>query len=521
MVDAPRLLVVDDEEVICQGCRRIFSPEGFQVDTSSDPREGLSLAAEKDYAAVLLDFKMPVMDGVQFLQELRKVRPDVPVIFITGYPSVPNAASAMRLGAADYVTKPFAPKELIQAVQRLLRQRGMKGLAGGEEFRPGQRKYLPKSEMEALVTRLQHGGRTLLGPKLVDGVVSLRPIHSTADLPRGIRDEQNAGRYRTTAGDPELYFQSVVGPEGPKRYLFPAIRGLFSLHVENDRFVLDQVPLPPPKLVMLGVRPCELAAMEVQDRVFGTAGNGQFRCELDSYYKQARETALIVAVNCTRPGGTCFCASMGTGPQATGGFDLAMTELKRGFVMQVGSNRGAEILEDLPVREPSSAEVELEEVRLEQARLRMGREIDTRGLRELLEKSIEHPVWEEVAKRCLGCGNCTMVCPTCFCSTVADSSQLDGRTVNRTRQWESCYTHQFTYTTGGPVRSSIRARYRHWLRHKLSTWYEQFGCSGCVGCGRCITWCPVGIDLTKEAAAIQIGRSSAEAPSGATQRMIS
>jgi sulfhydrogenase subunit beta (sulfur reductase) len=522
MVDAPRVLVVDDEEVICQACRRILSPEGFQIDTSSDPREGLSLAAEKDYAAVLLDFKMPVMDGVQFLQALRKVKSDVPVIFITGYPSVPNAASAMRLGAADYVTKPFGPKELIQALERLLRHPGLEAeFPREEELRMGRREYLPKVETPALVAKLQERGRTVLGPTLVDGVVSLRPIRSADDLARGFQDEQNAGRYRTTAGDPELYFQHVVGPDGPKHYLFPAVRNLFSLHVEKDRFVFDETPPPPPQLAMLGVRACELAAMQVQDRVFGTGENGHFRCELDSYYKRAREAAVIVAVNCTRPGGTCFCASMGTGPQATGGFDLAMTELKRGFVIQVGSSRGTEILNGLPTREPSSAELELEEVRLQQARLQMGREIDTRGLRELLEKNLDHPVWEAVAQRCLGCGNCTMVCPTCFCSTVADSSGLDGRTATRTRQWESCYTHQFSYTTGGPVRSSIRARYRHWLRHKLSTWHEQFGCSGCVGCGRCITWCPVGIDLTKQVAAIRAGQPSAEVASGVIQRTVS
>ena len=522
MLDAPRLLVVDDEEVICQGCRRIFSPEGFQVDTSNDPREGLSLAAENDYAVVLLDFKMPGMDGIELLGELRKVRPDVPVIFITGYPSIPDAASAMRLGAADYVTKPFAPKEIVQAVQRVLRHPGAEmGVRRTGELPSGQRKYLPKPELGTLVAGLREAGYTVLGRKLVDGVALLRPIQSADELARGFRDEQHAGRYRTTQGDPELCFECVVGPDGPKRYLFPAVRGVFSLHVEHSRFVLDDTPPPPPKLAMLGVRACELAAMQVQDRVFGTAENGHFRCELDSYYKQARETTLIVAVNCTRPGGTCFCASMGTGPQASDGFDLAMTELRRGFLVQAGSTRGAEILAELPVREPSSAELELEEVRLDQARLQMGRELDTRGLRELLDKNIEHPVWEAVAKRCLGCGNCTLVCPTCFCSTVTDSSGLDGRTVGRTRQWESCYTHQFSYTTGGPTRSSIRARYRHWLRHKLSTWHEQFGCSGCVGCGRCITWCPVGIDLTKEVAAIRIGQPSTGASSGLTQGVIS
>jgi len=522
MPDDLRLLVVDDEEVVCGACRRVFSPQGFRVETTSDAREGLSLATEKEYSAVLLDIKMPELDGMQFLAELRKTKPDLPVILITGYPSIPNAASAMRLGAADYVTKPFTPEEITQAVQRRLRQPGLElqRVAAGE-FRLGQRQYLAKSELDRLVAKLAEDGFTVLGPRMVDGVVSLRPIQSAADLARGVRDEQNAGRYRTIKGDPDLYFQHTLGPDGPKRYLFPASQLLFSFHSEGGRFVLDDAPPSPPKLAMLGVRPCELAAMAVQDRVFGAPDNGHFRCELNAYYKQAREKAMIVAVNCTRPGGTCFCASMGTGPQATTGFDLAMTELRLGFVIQVGSARGAELLGKLPVREPSSAELELEEARLEQARLCMGRQMDTRGLQEALNSSVEDPAWDAVAKRCLGCGNCTMVCPTCFCSTVVDSSSLDGRTVSRIRQWESCFTHQFSYTTGGPVRSSIRARYRHWLRHKLSTWHEQFGSSGCVGCGRCITWCPVGIDLTKEVAAIRSGQPSAQAPSALEQGMMS
>jgi ferredoxin len=180
-----------------------------------------------------------------------------------------------------------------------------------------------------------------------------------------------------------------------------------------------------------------------------------------------------------------------------------MTELRGGFVLTIGSERGGEIASALPVRHPSGAELELAELKLNRAREHMGKRLDTRGLKELLDKNLEHPQWNDVAKRCLSCGNCTMVCPTCFCSTVTDSTDLSGKKATRVRQWESCFTHQFSYTTAGPVRNSIRGRYRHWLRHKLGTWQEQFGRIGCVGCGRCITWCPVGIDLTAEVANIR------------------
>jgi ferredoxin len=207
---------------------------------------------------------------------------------------------------------------------------------------------------------------------------------------------------------------------------------------------------------------------------------------------------------------------MGTGPAARAGFDLAMTELRAGFVVRGGSARGAALVARLPTREPSAAELELAELKVRRAREHMGRALDARRAAGLLRGTTEHPRFDAVAKRCLSCGNCTLVCPTCFCSTVTDTTSLTDGSATRTRRWESCFTHQFSYTTPGPVRTTIRGRYRHWLRHKLCTWWEQFGTSGCVGCGRCITWCPVGIDLTEELAAIA-ANDNAAAPTGGPQ----
>ncbi|MBI3944884.1 MAG: 4Fe-4S dicluster domain-containing protein [Armatimonadetes bacterium] len=370
-------------------------------------------------------------------------------------------------------------------------------LAGGIPY------YLPRSGLDTLVSTLSEEGYTVLGPRVMDGVISFQPLTSAADLPRGVRDEQGGGSYRLVDGDPELCFQYVVGPDGPKRYTLPPVLQLFSVRPEPDYYAMEHGPPSPPKLAFLGIRPCEVAALAVQDRVFAARETGGFRCEADSYYQQTRDSALVIAVNCTHPGSSCFCASMGTGPVARQGYDVALTELRGGFVVQCGSPRGTTLFERLPVREPSSAELELAELRLEQAAARMGRRLEAEGLPEALERAVEHPHWDEVAKRCLGCGNCTMVCPTCFCSTVSDATELTSKVTTRTRDWESCYTHQFSYTTAGPVRHSIRARHRHWVTHKLSGFVAQFGTSGCVGCGRCITWCPAAIDITEEAAAIR------------------
>jgi sulfhydrogenase subunit beta (sulfur reductase) len=363
----------------------------------------------------------------------------------------------------------------------------------------GSRHFLPRSGLDKLIETLRKDGYTVLGPAIIDGAVSLQPIVSAADIPQGIQDDQDGGRYRLIEGNPDLNFEYVVGPDGPKRHFFPANLPLFQFHIEKNRFDLDVGPPQVPKLVFLGIRPCELAAIKVQDQVFGMGDPGVFRCESEPWYMQSRQESLMIAVNCTRPGGTCFCASWGTGPKATDGFDLALTELNDGFVAEVGSKRGVMLVEKLSVRDPSGAELELADLKLERAREHMGRELDINGLKELLDQSVTFPEWDDVAQRCLSCGNCTMVCPTCFCCTVNDSTDLSGSKITRTRQWESCFTHEFTYTHTGPERNTIRGRYRHWMRHKLCTWWDQFGTSGCVGCGRCITWCPVGIDITEEA----------------------
>jgi ferredoxin len=199
---------------------------------------------------------------------------------------------------------------------------------------------------------------------------------------------------------------------------------------------------------------------------------------------------------------------MGTGPRAQTGYDLALTELldegRHEFLVEIGTAGGAEIMANLP---HSSADADHQRAATDavaRTRTQMGRELDTTGIRDLLFANLEHSRWDDVAARCLACGNCTMVCPTCFCTTVEDHTDLANGTAERVRQWDSCYTMDFSHLHGGSVRASIKARYRQWLTHKLGSWIDQFGTSGCVGCGRCITWCPVGIDLTEEVAAIRL-----------------
>lgn len=365
--------------------------------------------------------------------------------------------------------------------------------------------------LQALIDALDRRGYAVLGPTVRDGAVVMAPVRAVTDLPVGRGDDQAAGRYRLRRRDDDAVFGYAAPAQSAKQVFFPTEEVIWRGRRTEDGFEAEAAdPAGDRPYALLGVRSCDLHAVAVHDAVLRDRGF------VDDAYAARRDGAFVVAVSCTEPGGTCFCASMGTGPRVRAGdgaaFDLALTELLDGadhrFLVEVGSDRGAEVLDEIGAREADEADVALADRLTEQATGRMGRTLETAGLKDLLHASADSPVWDDVAQRCLACGNCTAVCPTCFCTTVADHTDLTGDRTERTRVWDTCFSAEFSHLHGGNVRESTRARYRQWLTHKLASWIDQFGTSGCVGCGRCVTWCPVGIDLTEEVAALQ--RSAAE-----------
>jgi ferredoxin len=360
---------------------------------------------------------------------------------------------------------------------------------------------LQRAGLDALITELADRGYQVIGPRRREGAIVYEPVTSSADLPAGWGERQQPGEYRLVPRDDGALFGFTVGPQGWKRYLYPPKETLFTARLEDGTMTVEPGPRRTPAYAFLGVRACELAAIAVQDRVFM---HGSFA---DSGYRERRERALLIAVNCAQAAATCFCSSMGTGPKAHGGYDLALTELldagSHRFLLETGSDKGEALVAALSTEAASEADLATAREATRRAEAQMGRQLDTDGLPELIARNREHPRWESVADRCLSCGNCTLVCPTCFCSSVEDTSDLSGHEARRERHWDSCFNHAFSYVVGGSVRTSGASRYRQWMSHKLSSWHDQFGTSGCVGCGRCITWCPVGIDITEEAAAIR------------------
>jgi sulfhydrogenase subunit beta (sulfur reductase) len=365
----------------------------------------------------------------------------------------------------------------------------------------GGKAVLTRDGLQALIDTLARRGYRVVGPTLRDQAIVFDDIEGIADLPAGWTDVQDGGTYRIRRRADDALFGYAVGPHSWKNFLHPSRISLWRAAKNGDGGVtIDKDPEPTTPFAFIGARSCDLHAIGIQDRVFL---GGPY---IDPHYQARRTGAFIVATNCGEAGGTCFCVSMGTGPKADSGFDIALTELldETGhvFLAEIGSERGREVLAEIPHDAARPEHAAAADQVLARTAANMGRHMQTDDIHSLLLGNLDHPRWDDVAARCLTCGNCTMVCPTCFCTSVEDTSDLAGG-AERSRRWDSCFTEDFSYVHGGSVRQTARSRYRQWMTHKLATWIDQFGSSGCVGCGRCITWCPVGIDITEEVRAIR------------------
>ena len=360
--------------------------------------------------------------------------------------------------------------------------------------------------LQSLLDTLVERGYEVIGPQAVDGAIVYEPLVSAADLPAGRIEQQDGGHYRLIDSGDQRRFAHVVGPHSWKRYLYPSKQRLWSAKRKGQGFEIS-VDTDQPRYAFIGVRACELRAIGIHDKVFVESGF------TDAGYAERRRRCFLVAVNCARAGDTCFCASMGTGPAVGDGYDLALTEIgdaqNPSYLVEAAGDAGAAVQGALPGRPAGPDDLSAAADAVAAAARSMGRRM-VPDVGPLLKRHPEHRQWDAVAERCLNCTNCTLVCPTCFCSTVEDTTDLSGMQTERVRKWDSCFTLDFSYIHGGAVRREGGSRYRQWMTHKLAYWWDQFGESGCVGCGRCITWCPVGIDITEEARAIAASEAAAQ-----------
>ncbi len=358
-------------------------------------------------------------------------------------------------------------------------------------------KILELNDFENLITLLKDKGYTTVGPTVQNETIIYSEISGTNNLPIGYTDEQTPAKYRLRKMENETFFHFIVGPQSWKKFLYPPFQKIFTAYYNKNKLEIHQDEADDQKYAFIGVRACEISSIEILDRVFI---GGEFQ---NNRYKNIRKNSIIIGINCSKAESNCFCTSMHTGPEINRGYDVALTEVltdsQHYFIAKPGSPKGEEILNELNLKDATEEQIDKADEIIQNTKSQINKFLDTQNLKEILLKNIESPVWDEISKRCLACGNCTMVCPTCFCMTIEDYTDLTKSKAERIQKWDSCFTLEYSYIHGGSVRVSTASRYRQWLTHKLASWHEQFGTSGCVGCGRCITWCPVGIDITEEA----------------------
>ncbi|SMF20380.1 4Fe-4S dicluster domain-containing protein [Alteromonadaceae bacterium Bs31] len=360
--------------------------------------------------------------------------------------------------------------------------------------------FLAPESLQNLLTVLEASGYQVMGPQLSEGAIVYDHINDVADLPRGIETLQKPGSYKLQQTSSTRFFNWANGPAALKPLLYKARQALWSCEqvaqAVNGGFVFkDLVPQAVPTAV-IGVRPCDIAAMLIQDEHF-------IQSEYcDPYYKAERDALFTVAVNCSSCAETCFCASTGDGPSLDDGYDLLMDELDSGFLIRAGSTKGEQVLKKLPVTAASEDLTAMAAEQSAHAAEKQKRYLLDENMHANLFSQLDNRRWHDIAERCLSCGNCTSVCPTCFCHRETEQAELDGQSTRHFREWSSCFNADHSVMHGHSLRDSSELRYRQWMLHKLGSWIYQYGRSGCVGCGRCIAWCPAGIDFPAEANAI-------------------
>jgi len=363
--------------------------------------------------------------------------------------------------------------------------------------------YFRRDELQLLLDRLQHDGYACLGPQVRDGAIMFDLISSIEQLPCGISDVQKPGSYSLLPGSTSKYFDWANGPQAIKPLLFAARETLWqSTRDANGSITFNTVAPELKPIAIIGARACDLAAMKIQDQHFLQQ---QF---IDPCYQSRRDNLLIIAVNCGHPAETCFCHSTGDGPfvddsndesSEDSGADIVLTELEDGFLIRACTSKGEGIISGLSLQDSSEAQIS-EALSISHQASKQERQLPSFDIESRLMEQLDNDVWQTIAKQCLSCGNCTSVCPTCFCHSENDLAELDGSTSIHQREWDSCFSQGHSYIHGITLRNDTSQRYRQWLTHKFSSWVEQYGRSGCVGCGRCITWCPVGIDVIESLA---------------------
>lgn len=326
------------------------------------------------------------------------------------------------------------------------------------------RKRLSQSGLTQWIEGMLASGRRVLAPVEEEGLTVFRPITNSAEL---------AANYTRS----DLPF---------KEWLFPPTEVILRYRIENGEPVLEDPEVDAPETVALFLRPCDAAAVAILDKVFG----GDYE---DEFYLTRRRRLTIVGLSCTDPLPECFCAAVGLSPTSELGSDVLLTPIGDEFLVEVLTEKGEQLVQQFE-RLFADAEGLTKEQVTADAVAKMKRTEPLPSLMGDYAQMFEHPVWEEVARKCLGCGVCAYTCPTCHCYDIVDEAGLFEGV--RCRNWDCCAFALFTlHASGHNPRPTQAHRYRQRILHKFAYFLQTYGQNMCVGCGRCVVKCPVGMDI--------------------------
>ena len=296
----------------------------------------------------------------------------------------------------------------------------------------------------------------------------------------------------------DLSYQTTILP--PKKFLIPQCEVLLTLR--RDGTAVTQAPEFHRKQLIFGIHSCDLNGISLLDRVF----LNDFPSE---NYRKRRNNLVLVALSCSEVADTCFCSSLGTGPSVRDGFDLLLTPVRKGYLIESGSKEGDKLLAQIEGSSASAEDLACKEERIEEAKKKFTRFIDTENLSELFENNLNHPIWRRLGDIDLACAQCINSCPTCYCFDVRDKLSIDIREGSRYTEWDACFLLEFSEVAlGGNFRRDRADRVRQFMGHNLG-WGGAAQHRGspirfkCVGCGRCIRTCPVRIDITEVVAELR------------------
>lgn len=362
------------------------------------------------------------------------------------------------------------------------------------------KRFLDRADLQCLYDALTKAGYKVIGPQAKDGAIVFSHLKSVDGLPWGTVERVKPGSYTLEQEHNNRCFNWNTGPQLLKPWLFKPQELLWHGEESDDGIRFKQAEVSAEPLAFIGLRACDIAALYLQDKHFL---HGEYP---DPWYSEQRHKLCLVAVNCSQSAETCFCVSTGDGPEVTFGFDVLLDEVDEGYLVQSKSDKGDAVVAELPLM-PSNQMLE-HQARQQLAKASVQTKVmpDAKQLAKLTEH-LNAQQWQDIAQRCFACGNCTLVCPTCFCSKQESEMAPENGAHQQVRYWDSCFSEKHSYIAGKHIRGEISQRYRQWMLHKLATWQDQYGRSGCVGCGRCISWCPAAIDIVQEASIILGGEA--------------